>query len=629
MERNTMTARVEDLLAESSWLEGLARALVGDREEARELVQEVWVRTLEERPEGVRQPRAWLARVLRNTLGMRRRAQGARGARERAAARPEATVGSGEVVARAESLRLLVDAVLALEEPLRSTVLWRYFDGLSSATIARRQGVPESTVRNRLAQALGDLRVRLGNSRSDWRASLGLIVWAEAARSALAPAVAVAATLFLCGLGSAWWVLRHSSSPESASASSLASADSLPSAIPTPTVLSSAREPLVANAPVGQGSPAAPTAPGVLEVEVLDDGEPCAHGGIFELAPDWFPLMNEEEPASWKRLTVVRPGCARIEGLSPGDYGVRYVSQAHAPLLSMERITEEAGARLVLLAGTSSFHGTVWDDSGLPMAGVELVLTVRSQPASSQAVTVLAFPDETCVRARTAADGSYSLSGLGAGEYSPLLVLSDKTELDLSHFSRWLAAGTAQQLDFGEPSTLPVWTGTLVSRSGAPHVGAATMRLFQGERLLLQRKTGPDGRFALGLEPGTYEVEVQLGRFDANEVRLGQVELTETGLQQDLVLPGTLLSGQVRFESGAPLPTDYKLELAVDPLDYKKPFARQCAFLDAEGRYAIDALEPGVYEFVAYPLEPAAAPLRIEIFATDLARSLDVVLRDF
>ncbi|MEQ1893297.1 MAG: sigma factor, partial [Planctomycetota bacterium] len=109
------TGRAEDLLAEASWLEGLARALVGDREEARDLVQEVWLRTLEERPEGVQRPRAWLAQVLRNTLGMRRRARGARGARERAAARPEATVGGGEVVARAESLRLLVEAVLALE----------------------------------------------------------------------------------------------------------------------------------------------------------------------------------------------------------------------------------------------------------------------------------------------------------------------------------------------------------------------------------------------------------------------------------------------------------------------------------------------------------------------------------
>ena len=283
MKRTAMTARVEDLLAEVSWLEGLASALVGNREEARDLVQEVWVRTLEERPEGVRNPRAWLARVLRNTLGMHRRAGGTRTTRERAAARPEATTGTGEVVARAESLPFLVGAVLALEEPLCSTVLLRYFDGLSSAAIARRQGVPESTVRNRLAQALGELRLRLGHSRSDWRSSLGLIVCAEEVRSVpLTTGAAVAATLVLCGLGGVWWALRRPSAQEPAS--SVARVAPLPSVVPTLPVLSPAREPLVASAPVRKSALAAPAAatreesrstvtpPGVLEVEVLDEG---------------------------------------------------------------------------------------------------------------------------------------------------------------------------------------------------------------------------------------------------------------------------------------------------------------------------------------------------------------------
>lgn len=63
------------------------------------------------------------------------------------------------------------------------------------------------------------------------------------------------------------------------------------------------------------------------------------------------------------------------------------------------------------------------------------------------------------------------------------------------------------------------------------------------------------------------------------------------------------------------------------PLGHDYPAARHHARIDPEGRYAIDALEPGVHEFWAEPLA-LAAPLRIEIFADDVTRSFDVVLRD-
>ena len=169
-----MVSRVEELLAEARWLEGLARALVGEREAARDLVQDVWVRTLEDPPRDVRRPRAWLGRVLRNALSSRRRSESARASRERAHERDGAR-GADDVVERAEAQRLLVEAVLALDEPLRRTVLLHFFDGLSSAEIARRQGVPDSTVRTRLAQALQFLRERLGRSRADWQTGLGLI----------------------------------------------------------------------------------------------------------------------------------------------------------------------------------------------------------------------------------------------------------------------------------------------------------------------------------------------------------------------------------------------------------------------------------------------------------------------
>ena len=200
-----MTSRIEELLAEARWLEGLARALVCEREEARELVQEVWLRTLEQPPRDVRRPRAWLGRVLRNVLGSRRRSESARASRERARER-ELAHGADDVVERAEGQRLLVEAVLSLDEPLRRTVLLRFFDGLSSAEIARRLGVPDSTVRTRLAQALELLRARLGRSRTDWRTGLALIVCAdkELERAKLHPGVKVGLWLGAGVLAGLW-----------------------------------------------------------------------------------------------------------------------------------------------------------------------------------------------------------------------------------------------------------------------------------------------------------------------------------------------------------------------------------------------------------------------------------------
>src|SRR5205085_5864657 len=98
-----------------------------------------------------------------------------REAREAAIPEPSVEPTAAELVDRVELQRMVAGEVLALAEPYRSTVLLHYFEGLSSAEIARRQGIPDGTVRRRLKTALDELRRRLGDRddrRGGWLAAL-------------------------------------------------------------------------------------------------------------------------------------------------------------------------------------------------------------------------------------------------------------------------------------------------------------------------------------------------------------------------------------------------------------------------------------------------------------------------
>ena len=121
------------------------------------------------RPDEDRPLRPWLARVVRNLVRTRRRGEARRDEREAAYehARGEEVATPAELVERVELQRVVAGEVLALAEPYRSTVLLHFFEGLTSVEIARRLGIPDSTVRGRLKTALDQLRAQLqGSQRS-------------------------------------------------------------------------------------------------------------------------------------------------------------------------------------------------------------------------------------------------------------------------------------------------------------------------------------------------------------------------------------------------------------------------------------------------------------------------------
>lgn len=170
MEARSSDLKLEELLRHKAWVSALAARLVRDPGTAEDVVQETWLAALEHAPGDGRPLGAWLAKVLRNAVKQRARAEGRRSHREREAARPEqGGDDASQTLLRFEAQRELADHVAALDEPFRSTVLMRYFDGLSAAAIARREGVPAGTVRWRLKEGLDRLRARMDEEHGDRR----------------------------------------------------------------------------------------------------------------------------------------------------------------------------------------------------------------------------------------------------------------------------------------------------------------------------------------------------------------------------------------------------------------------------------------------------------------------------
>ena len=203
----------ERLFADTQWLQRIARSLVSDPGAADDLVQDTWVAALRRRGDGLRDRRAWLKRLLVHRIARRYRGESARKAREATQARDEALPSSAELCERAELQRLLGEAMLALEEPYRTSVMLRFLEGLTPAEIAERQGLPANTVRWRLRQGIEAIRRRLERSQGkNW--ALSLLPFAEggpvsvSGKSAVfAPLLLMKKAVVICAalVAVAWW----------------------------------------------------------------------------------------------------------------------------------------------------------------------------------------------------------------------------------------------------------------------------------------------------------------------------------------------------------------------------------------------------------------------------------------
>jgi RNA polymerase sigma-70 factor (ECF subfamily) len=218
---------LEQLLAHEGWIRGLARGLVADDSRADDVVQETWMTALRAPPRTGGAVRAWLASVVRSRAADARKAEKRRVALETAASRRD-DVGSGrdpvaDAAAATEIHRRLTSAVMALDEPYRSAVILRFFEGLPPRDVGARTGVPAETARTRVNRGLAMLRARFDaedGGRRRWTALLVPIAGlgettgsdgpsgatAGAAAMATAKTYATAAALVALCVGAYWWL---------------------------------------------------------------------------------------------------------------------------------------------------------------------------------------------------------------------------------------------------------------------------------------------------------------------------------------------------------------------------------------------------------------------------------------
>lgn len=422
-------ARLEALLRHHDWVRALAHSLLADAASADDLAQEAWLAALRAPPRDAEAGRAWFRRVVLNRLRNRARESSRRDRRERVAARPEALADSTELVGRAEALREVTDAVLALPEPFRGCILQHYFDGLSPTEIAEREGVPAATIRSRLTRGRARLRAVLAERSDDdgrsWLTAVLLLPGSTgtsahtSGSSARAPRGPVRAWLIgsvLLGVAAALvvvvlWTTREpptrapATLPETATNGADTRERTSRASVAAPELRDdrSAEEP--ASVPVAPTDPAEQHQ--VVAGLVTDGAGEPVHDALVRVRV----TLSNARPATVETRTGA-DGRFRLEGVG-GDLlrradGVDVLADGlaslHVPAATLD--TEGLPERLVLVPETI-LTGRVVDADGQPVGGATLHVLGRPETAFSDA------------------EGAFELGRLPPGAHS-LVVRSDR-----------------------------------------------------------------------------------------------------------------------------------------------------------------------------------------------------------
>lgn len=134
-----------------------ALAILGDRQEAEDAVQDAFVRYLEKAPDNLDSAAAWLTRVVVNRCRDALRWRRARGTLSLLEELP--VPGPEE--------RQELEELYSLPPQDRAVIHLHYYEGWSTAEVARILGLSENAVRSRLFRARGRLKKLILDGNTD------------------------------------------------------------------------------------------------------------------------------------------------------------------------------------------------------------------------------------------------------------------------------------------------------------------------------------------------------------------------------------------------------------------------------------------------------------------------------
>lgn len=144
---------------------GVILRILGDRSEAEEVLQEVFVQAwtrAETYNVALGAPAGWLVRIARNRSIDRLRANSVRAGALEAAPMPEPAYDDPEThVAVSERRRSVARALASLPSDQRELIEHAYFAGLTQSELAARFGLPLGTVKTRIRTGMLTLRQHL------------------------------------------------------------------------------------------------------------------------------------------------------------------------------------------------------------------------------------------------------------------------------------------------------------------------------------------------------------------------------------------------------------------------------------------------------------------------------------
>jgi RNA polymerase sigma-70 factor (ECF subfamily) len=621
----------KELLAHSDFIKALAYRLVMDEQRAADIEQLTWIAALEAPLEPKKPVRSWLSRIVRNFARIAYREEQLRKARENLIPIATEIPSPDEIATREEARRELLDAVLSLDEPYRTTIVGCYYKEQTHREVAEQLGIPVETVRTRLKRGLKKLKHKLDSAykgnRDAWctallpLAGLKLVPGAAAVQAGKAGTAAlilaalakfkVAAVVALLALGSIFTVpiilpgLFHEEVAEETGALTGSFIEEETYGEAAPQALEAKRERIEPSGDEAGASPALVEPNLVVMVLDHESLEPvdAFDFRLLEPAPDrgWTEQDHRTVRSDEGLLSLyLEPGKPkRIEVRSSG-----HLMKSSEAMVSVDEKGTET-IRILLDPGRS-FRGKVLDGfNGRPVAGA----LVGAAGKHTDSESILAEPAldalwrghaESFSHAVTDEEGRFLLQGLDLTD-DRVVVLHDAYAQKVVTMSGRGSPEAVIYLDGGARIF-----GTARDDQGRPAAGIAVHVAGVNDPLIRPVLTEADGTFETPpLHPGPLFlfaerckgitspdirfarefVRIELGNHD-EEVHFGpsKDKVTWSGTLHDPE-GDACARGTINLWAAE-----------TDPATSYTSFSRRTIQCDASGRFEIAKLQPGTYE---------------------------------